>query len=239
MKESLYKKILLYGIVFLFIGAAILPSISGYNNKISIQSTIEVPTSFPLNNGYVNAYWKFDECSGDILEDSSGHDHDGTIYGATWTGGWSGCALDFDGVNDYVDLDAHSEDLGFNKTDDLIFSVYFRATSTESGMIYGLAGYQHVPEARIELLPSGKLLIKIFTQVCGINVSTENSFNNNQWHNLEVFFNGITSNPTVDLYVDGDPEGSLTEWLCDIENTDFSRAKIGRRGYEAEGYFKV
>ena len=29
MKESLYKKILLYGIVFLFIGAAIVPSISG------------------------------------------------------------------------------------------------------------------------------------------------------------------------------------------------------------------
>ncbi len=238
MKESLYKKILLYGIVFLFIGAAIVPSISGDIDKTSIQSTIEVPTIFPLNADYVNAYWKFDECSGDTLHDSSGNNYHGTIYDASWTTGQSGCALDFDGVNDYVALDPYSADLGFNKTDDVIFTVYFKSTSTHSGMIYCNAGYEHVPEARIELLANGTVIVKIFTMVCGLNVTTENSFNDGDWHNVTVFFNGITSNPTLSVFVDGELEGSLTDWLCPIVNSDFTKAKIGRRGYENEGYFE-
>ena len=235
MKDSSYKKSLVLGIFILFIGAGIIPGISGYAGKMSNQSTINGPSIFPLNNGYVNGFWKFDECSGSTAYDSSGHNYDGTIIGATWTSGCSGCGLDFDGVNDYVDLDSYSVGLGFNKTDDLIFSLCFR--STDSGIIYGIAGTQHNPEARIELLSNGTILIKIWTQVCGINITSENSFNDGDWHDVEIYFNGITSNPTVDIYVDGNPEGSLTTWLCDIENDDFSRAKIGRRGYEDEGYF--
>ncbi len=45
-------------------------------------------------------FWKFD---GDAT-DSSGNGNDGTVSGATWTGGVSGQALDFDGLDDYVDL---------------------------------------------------------------------------------------------------------------------------------------
>ncbi len=237
MKDSFYKKSLVLGIFILFIGAGVIPSISGNTGKMNIQSAKEVPSNFPLNNGYVNGYWTFNECSGDTLEDSSGHDFDGTIYGASWTGGHSGCGLDFDGVDDYVDLDAHSEDLGFNKTDDVIFSVYFKSTSTESGMIYCTAGTEHIPEARIELSSNGTLSFKVWTHVCGILVYSDDTYNNGSWHHVEIFFNGITANPTVSLYVDDDPVASTTAWLCDIENTDFSRAKIGRRGYEDEGYF--
>ena len=90
---------------------------------MSNQSTEEALTSFPLSNDYVNAYWKFDECEGNTAYDSSGHNYDGTIYGATWVGGVLGCALDFDGLDDYlnqhnhsVGLDNHSVGLGFNKT---------------------------------------------------------------------------------------------------------------------------
>ena len=58
-KDSFYIKSLVFGTIILFIGAAIVPSISGHNNKISNQSTMEIPTSFPLSAGYVNAFWKF------------------------------------------------------------------------------------------------------------------------------------------------------------------------------------
>ena len=44
----------------------------------------------------------FDEGSGTIAKDESGHGNDGTIHGATWTTGISGKALNFDGVDDYV-----------------------------------------------------------------------------------------------------------------------------------------
>ncbi len=57
-------------------------------------------------NGRVSAdlvgYWKLDENSGVSAVDSSGYGNNGILIGATWTGGKSGSALDFDGVDDYV-----------------------------------------------------------------------------------------------------------------------------------------
>ncbi|RKY10314.1 MAG: hypothetical protein DRP56_01375 [Planctomycetota bacterium] len=49
------------------------------------------------------SYWSFDAGSGTTVADDSGNGHDGTINGATWTGGMSGSALSFV-ENDYVSL---------------------------------------------------------------------------------------------------------------------------------------
>lgn len=51
----------------------------------------------------MKAYWSFDEGKGSIAYDNSGNGNDGIIYGATWTSGISGYALDFDGLNDHID----------------------------------------------------------------------------------------------------------------------------------------
>ena len=53
------------------------------------------------------AWWKFDETEGQVARDSAG-DHDGVLRGdPTWqpAGGRVGGALEFDGVDDYVDTD--------------------------------------------------------------------------------------------------------------------------------------
>jgi hypothetical protein len=48
-------------------------------------------------------WWRFDEGSGTVAYDSSGNDHDGTIYGSpSWVSGVGGSALEFDGTDDYV-----------------------------------------------------------------------------------------------------------------------------------------
>jgi hypothetical protein len=236
-KNNFLEKTLVCVILLLFIGLGVPSGISRDIGTIRIRSVEEVSTTFPLNNDYVLAYWKFNEGSGNNLGDSSGNNLDGTISGATWTTGYSGYALDFDGVDDYVALDSYSTILGINKTDDLIFSVYFNSTSTEPGMIYCIAGTNHVPEARIELLSNGTLLFKIWTSMCGISVYSDNTFNNGFWHNVSIFFNGITANPNVKMYVDGDLEANVTEWLCEIGSSDFKKAKIGRRAYSEEAYF--
>jgi hypothetical protein len=49
-------------------------------------------------------YWKFDEGSGTTTNDSSPFHNDGNIYGSTWATGKIGNALQFDGVNDYVEI---------------------------------------------------------------------------------------------------------------------------------------
>ena len=51
------------------------------------------------------AYWKLDEGSGSTVVDSSGNSNSGTVKGsAVWTGGKSGKALSFDGVDDFVEV---------------------------------------------------------------------------------------------------------------------------------------
>ena len=60
-------------------------------------------------------YWSFDEGSGSTAYDASGNGNDGTlIHDPKWTQGKSGSALQFDGVDDYVDC---GNDESLNITD--------------------------------------------------------------------------------------------------------------------------
>lgn len=54
--------------------------------------------------GDIVALWLFDEGNGDVAKDSSGNGHDGNLTnGPKWVEGKFGKALEFDGVDDYVD----------------------------------------------------------------------------------------------------------------------------------------
>ena len=48
--------------------------------------------------------WKFDENGGTTATDSSGHGNDGIIYGAAWTPDIFGFALQFDSIDDYIEV---------------------------------------------------------------------------------------------------------------------------------------
>jgi hypothetical protein len=237
MRKSRYKKILVLGILLFFIGASIVPNISGNVGKTINNSKNEILTNFPLDNDYVNAYWEFDDCSGDTLSDSA-HNYDGTVNGATWTtSGHSGCALIFDGVNDYVLLNSHAIELGLNKTDDSIYSFWFK--STAGGLIFSAtASWGYSPELRIELCPNGTLLFKAWTSLCGIALYSSDTYNDGEWHHAEFYFNGITSNPTIDLVVDNVWDNSVTHWLCEIANDEFVKTRIGMHAHYATDYFE-
>ncbi len=50
-------------------------------------------------------YWAFDEEKGDAAKDYSGNGNDGVLKGGPgWVSGQFGTALDFDGVDDYVEV---------------------------------------------------------------------------------------------------------------------------------------
>ena len=236
-QKVLLNKVLIIGVVILFIGATITPSISGYNNKTIIQSTREVLANSVLNDDFINAYWKFNECNGNTLKDSSGHNYDGTIYGATWTpSGYDGCALIFDGIDDYVDLTSYASEIMFNKTDDIILSFYFK--STGAGLIFSAtAPWGNNPEFRIELVSNGSLLFYKITQMCGIILYSTGTYDNGEWHHAQYYFNGISSNPTVTLYVDGDLDNTKTHWLCEIENDDYAKIKMGMHSHFSSDYY--
>ncbi|MCL5282655.1 MAG: LamG domain-containing protein [Planctomycetes bacterium] len=53
---------------------------------------------------YLVGWWQFDEGSGTVAKDSSGHNNNGTLNGGPqWVSGYSGGALKFDGTDDYLD----------------------------------------------------------------------------------------------------------------------------------------
>jgi len=74
----------------------------------------------------------FDEGSGTIAKDESGRGNDGTIHGATWTTGISGKALQFDGVDDYVDC---GNDASLNIIGDMSIEAWVYYSGSEYGDI--------------------------------------------------------------------------------------------------------
>jgi len=66
-----------------------------------VQQQLEPNLDDP--NGGIVSYWKFDEGSGLIAYDSAGS-NDGVVFGSQWVSAQLGGALDFDGVNDYVEV---------------------------------------------------------------------------------------------------------------------------------------
>ena len=237
MQKQLFKKNLAVVIVIFLAGMIITPNISGNIGKTSNLSPKQIQSKSSSNDDYVNVYWQFDDCSGSTLSDSA-HNYDGIITGATWTtDGYSDCALIFDGVDDFVDLGSHSTEILFNKTDDVIFSFCFNSTGT--GYIFSAtASWGNNPAFGIELLSNGTLFFNPWTQECGIRHFSSNSYNDGIWHNATYYYNGISSNPTVTLYVDGDFDSSVTHWLCGISNDEYAKTKIGRHAPSATGYFE-
>jgi len=235
MKDRLrlYRTILVFTIIILFVTTSIIPSISRDIEKISSISTEETPENLSTQGNGLLAYWNFDEGSGSIAYDYSGHDYDGIIHGASWIAGHSGYALDFDGNSDYVYMDAYSEDLGFNKSDDYKISVWINSTLTDPGMIYETSDSDGLPKAYVKLNSDGTLEAKVqSTTTCDVEIYSINSYNDGLWHYIECIYHGDPSYPIMELYVDEELVGSDTDWLCPMSAHQFNKAKIGITSYD-------
>ncbi len=78
------------------------------DNAATTSAAVNITVNGPAAAGPVAAY-AFDEAQGSSLTDRTGNGHTGAVSGATWnTGGHSGNALRFDGVDDVVTVADHS-----------------------------------------------------------------------------------------------------------------------------------
>lgn len=63
-------------------------------------------TSDAVDPKHIVGLWLFDDGAGNVAKDTSGNKHDGTISGAKWTKGKYEGALEFDGIDDFVEVPA-------------------------------------------------------------------------------------------------------------------------------------
>lgn len=98
-------------------------------------------------NGLVG-YWEFNQGKGNIARDSSGKGNDGTIEGATWVEGKIGKALEFDGIDDYVDC---GNNMSLDITGAITIEAWVKFTDVSQE-------YQHI----LEKGPYGKGGFRIF-----------------------------------------------------------------------------
>lgn len=105
-------------------------------NSMSFFGIHAEETFLPKEYGDVNSdddlvgYWTFDEGVGKISEDQSDYNNHGEIYGASWTTGYLGDALEFDGEWDYVFIQDH-ESINFYDTNELTIDLWFKWDGTE------------------------------------------------------------------------------------------------------------
>jgi hypothetical protein len=145
------------------------------------------------------SHWKFDEGSGTIAYDSAGS-NDGTIYGAQWTAGQIDGALDFDGVDDYVDVgDPPDGSLDFGTSTDFSISLWFNTSGPKVGFFVCkrakgyYAGYDFYIES------DGKVFARIADGSSISDARTTEGFNDGLWHHAVAVYD---RDGQITIYVD-------------------------------------
>ena len=146
-------------------------------------------------------YWRFDEGEGDVIFDSSGNEHHGGAKnGPQWVEGKFGMALQFDGIDDVVEI-PHADQLV--KLDQITIALWVKLTGPPDQQggkaIHGLVGkggYSH--GYRLAVRDSTKTVV---FQLTGEKFTLESKgvLTAGQWHHIAATYDGST----MRLYVDG------------------------------------
>jgi hypothetical protein len=156
-------------------------------------------------------YWKFDESSGTTATDSKGS-NDGTLNNmedSDWvtSGAFAGPhnALDFDGTNDYVNIDAVTDDMAGQESS-FTFSAWVKAANTHTGDTKGTILGVNETDADIRLClfvggdgDSRNNRITVYDGGYGGYEITGPEIGDNTWHHVAY----VRSSDTGTLYVDG------------------------------------
>jgi parallel beta-helix repeat protein len=128
MNKNRLKKGLAIGIIFIFIETCFIPGINAdFERKSNISSIME---------NDLMAWWNFNEGNGSNAYDYSGNDNNGIINGASWTTGISGNALDFDGIDDYVNC-GNTQTLNINNSITICAWIKYHTMNYWSQVIVG------------------------------------------------------------------------------------------------------
>jgi len=168
------------------------------------------------------AHWTFDEGQGSVAYDSLSS-NDGTIYGAVWTNGQINGALDFDGVDDYVEAS------GFVYTPPpFTIMAWVKRTVVADSRYHSIVSKGGVFESNTNFdlgirdtttgINSVYLYWRNGSTLYGKGVNLSNAYDNEFFHivavvnssyDLEIFVNGQSVETDTDNSAPGDGEHAL------------------------------
>jgi hypothetical protein len=179
-------------------------------HKGDVWSFSTLPT-IEISDPNLIGYWKFDEASGDIALDFSGHGNDGELGGTpVRVEGFLGGALDLTG-DDYVVIDSVVDDI---TTNDITLSAWIRTTQAgEGNVIASNTGSSHVLQFGVD---NGNVWVDD-----GPSADFPPTINDDQWHMITFVMKGSK----ISIYTDGVQVGSVT---TSIDITSEERWSIGQ-----------
>jgi hypothetical protein len=185
---------------------------------------------------HLAAWWKLDDEGTGTVIDSSGNGHDGTIFGgAQFTPGMLGEALEFDGNNDYVNIDGYPGIVG-DGTNTPAFSV--TAWVKKQGPLGGdgeIVGWGNSGTGnRVEFrFNSGNNRVRI--ESGGGNAQNDTELTTDQWHHVAMTVReNSTYDSGVNFFLDGLDDSRPNTDPDPIHPTGNNDVKIGLR-YNEDG----
>ncbi len=156
----------------------------------------------------LQAHWKFDESSGTTASDSSGNGNDGTLYdnetidnGPVWTTGKINGALEFDGIDDYVDVGTDCFDL----TSELTVSLWINMADNDTEQVLISRGVAR--PFKLRLASNNEVVATIRTDN-STHLESETSLDTiNQWYHVALTYGG----GSMIIYIDGAPDVSVSK----------------------------
>ena len=178
------------------------------------------------------AWWKFDEGEGTIAYDSSAFDRHGTLSDPppTWTAGYINDALDFNGVDNYVEVIGYK---GITGTASRTCSAWIKTTQSTVGEIISWGS----------LDAGGKWSVGVRDNVLSVRVQGGGIFgstiiNDGLWHHVAAIWepDGDTMLSNTKLYVDGEEEAISDLYDLAINTSASYDVHIGNIG--ASNYYQ-
>ncbi len=147
-------------------------------------------------------YFKLDEASGMTAVDSSRYNHDGTLHNmddTDWVSGRLSNALDFDGVDDYVEISGFQ---GITGTAGRTCVAWIKTTMSGTGNILSWGTSVAGQKWMFRVESDGLLGVGIWD---GFIRTTNTAINDGQWHLVAAVLadDGSPSLDEIQLYVDG------------------------------------
>jgi len=211
--------------------------VSPYGNTGAVSSNL-LTLHFDENDGYV-AYdsgplrsngtvygntlglWHMDEGSGNIAYDSGIYKRNGTLSGPAWAVGKSGNALQFDGVDDYVE----TYDYSWNASNSFSMSIWFNTrNASQNQVLVSKSTYEY--SLRIDNGSGLGLYFVYWTSAGADNLALRfGNVSSNAWNHVVVSYDAASR--VGRGYLNGQLVATHTPWSVDFIN----RALPTRLGY--------